>query len=211
MSRWNKCRPKHLRSESCPGPARRRRLGVVLREIRQALETFPTFDEMTVEESEFESQVSTLLAGKVFHTTGAHLLPKIVESRGILPIADGKFRSPFEKSRISYGVQRDYVCLFDFRIHNSDVIKSAFECFLSGAVEKYAHRPAFLVLGQALHSNLIDLGRRSAKPAGENYGFRIWNVGIQRQSQRTQSLESFTCASGQDHSTDQYRLGTRER
>jgi hypothetical protein len=142
----------------------------VLEKIRSSLRAFPAFGDLRVAEDDFQTAAVALLKGHVFHATGAHSLPQIVASNAILPNLERRFRSPFSQSDNSYGVKRGYICLFDFREHNEPFIESAFECFLWGAVKKYAHRPTFLIIDPSLHPNLID----SQTAQRETGGKEVW-------------------------------------
>lgn len=142
----------------------------MLEKIRESLRAFPAFQELRIQGDEFEAAATALLKGHVFHVTGAHCLPQIVESGAILPNLNLGFRSPFSQSENSYGVKRGYICLFDFRDHNDSFIESAFGAFLWSAIEKYAHRPAFLIIDPSLYRNLIN----SQVAQRETGGKEVW-------------------------------------
>ena len=142
----------------------------MLGKIRSSLGTFTTSEELSVAYDDFQTATVALLKGRVFHVTAAHSLPQIVASGGILPNLEGRFRSPFSQSSNSYGVKRGYICLFDFREHNKAFIEDAFDCFLWSAVEKYAHRPTFLVIDPSLYPNLVD----SQTAQRETGGKEVW-------------------------------------
>src|SRR5947209_845585 len=121
----------------------------MLKHIRESLASFSSFDEIEIDAEHFESRATDVLNGKVFHVTAAHYLPDIVSSGSILPNSDGQRPSLFPQSQNSYGVKRGFICLFDFRAGNPEMIREAFDHFLHSAVRKLAHRPTFLILEEA--------------------------------------------------------------
>jgi len=108
------------------------------------------------DDNELKKKVLPLLKETVFHVTSVNAYKGIVSDRAIIPNTDKKFSYTFPQSENSYGVKRGYICLFDLRNKNDDIIKKALMKFYFLNPYPNRNRSVFLILSPKLYFNLID-------------------------------------------------------
>jgi len=109
---------------------------------------------VTYDYAELEKELLPQLRETVFHVTSGNGLTKILAEKKILPNINNCFEFSHLQSKNSFGIKRDYVCLFDLR----DITKQTLEQTLDYQYFLSNHKwdiNAFLILNVAAHNDLI--------------------------------------------------------
>jgi len=110
---------------------------------------------ITCEKSGLKEKILPLLKEKVFHVTSSEAYQAIVGDGMIKPNKNACFGYTFPQSAISYGVKREYICLFDLRNKSDDVIEESLMKFYFLKPFHDQSISVFLILSSRLYENLI--------------------------------------------------------
>lgn len=111
-------------------------------------------ERLRIRESELRSVLLPRLMGQAFHVTTKRAYARICRDGSIKSNQDGKLRSEYPQSAVSYFRKRGYVCIFDLRTATAEHVNDALLKFFFLNPFHRAN-PVFLVLGDAAYEQLI--------------------------------------------------------
>ena len=117
----------------------------------------PGLDERSLDEWSLDERLGPLLPlllGRVFHVTAGDRLPLIRETGFVKTNRDGTFGDTYQRSRMSVGRKKGFVCLFDFRNATDEEIQWGLDCFPLLA-PSFGDRIAFLIVSPPAYRELV--------------------------------------------------------
>jgi hypothetical protein len=114
------------------------------------------------DQSEIKEQVLSYLRGSVFHVTNEKGFNGIMKSKAILNNKDNRFEYTFPQSKGSYGINRGYICFFDFRKASLEDIEETILRFDFIHHKFRESNPHYFLLRKEYHDEVIscDIARK---------------------------------------------------
>jgi hypothetical protein len=111
-----------------------------------------------IQSSRLESDILPLLKNEVFHVTSVENLCQILKDGKVISNADKKFKYSYSQSENSYGRKRGYICLFDLRNKEEDIIYDTLDKYYFLHPTQFQNKVVYLILKKELYCNLIENG-----------------------------------------------------